>query len=302
MGSIVSAHLRTVAVATSCMTMVACGSDGSKPTSATTETVGTTYQMTMSSLDVPAGGELYKCQDFANPFGKDIAILESKSAISPGSHHFAAFRMSGLTTAPLVDCPSGGLEAHEFVHAAQTLVQDTTYPPDVGRFLPATDGLRLMVHYLNTTTGTLHVEANFSMRYVNADQVKYKAAGVFLNNFGLQVPPGMSSASKSYTLTDDIQLLAAVSHMHRHAISFTSTASDGQMLYQGTEWDEPKVANFDPPMQIASGTTITWTCAYDNETGMTLTFGESAASNEMCIFNGVYYPSADGSSIVQNLP
>lgn len=32
------------------------------------------------------------------------------------------------------------------------------------------------------------------------------------------------------------------------------------------------------------------TCDYDNETDQTLTFGESAATNEMCIFVGAYYP------------
>jgi hypothetical protein len=35
---------------------------------------------------------------------------------------------------------------------------------------------------------------------------------------------------------------------------------------------------------------------------MTLRFGESASANEMCIFNGIYYPSPDGSSLTQNLP
>jgi hypothetical protein len=33
-----------------------------------------------------------------------------------------------------------------------------------------------------------------------------------------------------------------------------------------------------------------------------LTFGESANKNEMCIFNGIYFPSPDGSSLTQNIP
>lgn len=256
----------------------------------------------MTPLEVPAGGELYKCQDFANPFGKDIAIIESKSVMSPGSHHFAAFRIDGLTTADLADCPAGGLEAHEFVHASQTPEQDTTYPANVGRFLPATDGLRLQVHYLNTTNAPLQVQATFSMHYVDADSIEYKAGGVFLNNLGVSAPPGMSTATKSFVLTSDIKLLVAVSHMHRHALDFTSSTSDGRMIYESTDWDGPSPATFDPAMEIASGTSITWTCSFQNDTTTTLTFGQSALTNEMCIFNGVYYPSPDGSSITQNLP
>ena len=292
------------------LVLAACsGSSHAPPSVASTSDGGTNtapgfqdYQMAMTALDIPAGSELYECQDYDNPFGKDIAILRSESIMPPGSHHFAAFRIAGLTAAPMRDCPAGGLEAHEFVHASQQLDQVTTYPPGVGRFLPATDGLRLMVHYINAGGQTLHINAaQFLMRYVDADQIGVKAAGVLLNNVGISVPPGPSSATKSFTIPSDIKLLVAVSHMHEHAIGFTSSTSDGRTLYTTTQWSEPKTAQFDPPMDIAAGTTITWTCSYQNDTGQTLTFGESASQNEMCIFNSVYYPAPDGSSIVQNL-
>ena len=55
-------------------------------------------------------------------------------------------------------------------------------------------------------------------------------------------------------------------------------------------------------MEIGKGTSITWSCTFNNQTGQMLTFGQSATQNEMCIFNGVYYPSADGTSIVENIP
>jgi hypothetical protein len=260
-------------------------------------------QMAMSAIDIAAGAEVYKCQDFDNPFGKDIAIVSSESIMSPGSHHFAAFRIAGLTAGPMIDCPSGGLEAHEFIHAAQQVDQITSYPPNVGRFLPATDGLRLMVHYLNATGQPKHADgATFSMQHVDPDRIQYKAAGVFLNNIGISVPPGQSSAAKSFALQSDIKLLLAVSHMHSHGVGFTSSTSDGRNLFESTQWAEPRAAEFKPPMEISAGTAIAWTCSFQNDTGRTLTFGQSAASDEMCIFNGVYYPSPNGDSIVQNLP
>jgi hypothetical protein len=301
-GAIASLVLLPVAVAS-------CSSDSgtSAGKSHDTSPVGTTsqtstYEMSMDGIEVPPGGELYKCQDFVNPFGKDIAITDSKSVMSPGSHHFAAFRMENLTTAGIMDCPAGGLEAHEFVHASQTPVQETSYPKDVGRFLPATDGLRLQVHYLNTTSEPLNVKATFSMHYVDADKIKYKAGGVFLNNLGLTVPPGKSTQTKSWALESDINLLVAVSHMHRHALDFTSSTDDGRMIFESQDWDGPTPAVFNPAMELATGTTITWACSFQNDTGDNLTFGESASKNEMCIFNGIYYPSPDGSSITQNLP
>jgi hypothetical protein len=90
--------------------------------------------------------------------------------------------------------------------------------------------------------------------------------------------------------------------MHRHAVGFTSSTSDGRMLFETKDWEGPRPASFDPPMDIAAGTTITWSCSFQNDTGKTLGFGESASTNEMCIFNGIYFPSPDGSSIRKNLP
>ncbi len=40
-----------------------------------------------------------------------------------------------------------------------------------------------------------------------------------------------------------------------------------------------------------------YSCTFDNETGSTLTYGESAASNEMCNLFGVFFPAADGACI-----
>jgi hypothetical protein len=261
------------------------------------------YQMSMGAVDVPAGTEIYKCQDFDNPFGKDVAVLSSESIMVKGGHHFAAFRISGLTAAPLMDCPAGGLEAHEFIHAAQQLDQVTTYPAGVGRFLPATDGIRLMVHFLNATGAMVHVPpTSFSMHYADGDQIQQKAAAVFLNNLGVSAAPGQSTSTKSFALQSDIKLLVAVGHMHEHGVNFTSSTSDGHMIYESTQWSEPIAGTFAPPMDISAGTSIAWTCTFQNDTGKTLVFGQSAVTNEMCIFNGVYYPAPpDGSSIVQNL-
>src|SRR4051794_7495019 len=73
----------------------------------------------MDSFSVPPGGEYYKCQDFPNTFGRDIAILESHSSMTVGSHHLFVFRLTpdgfygapsnlgpNNTKGPLVDCPS----------------------------------------------------------------------------------------------------------------------------------------------------------------------------------------------------
>lgn len=246
-------------------------------------------------IDVAPGGETFQCQNYANPIGKDVDILYSESHMTPGSHHMFAFREPGLSDGPLQGC--GGLEFTEFVHSAQTPDQVLTYPAGVGRFFPASDGIRILAHYLNTGTSPLHAQVTVTFNYVDTNQVQYHAAQIFLNNATLRVPPGQSTVSHSYSLPQDIKLLGGVSHMHRHATGFTSSTSDGRVLYEGTDWNEPKEAVFDPPMEISAGTRITWACTYNNTSGSTLTFGESAATNEMCIFSGTFYPAPGGNGL-----
>jgi hypothetical protein len=247
---------------------------------------------------VPPGGEVYKCQNFANPFGADVDIIYSESFMAPMSHHMFAFREQGLTDAPMEDC--SGLEIAEYIHTAQTPQEIVTYPDGVGRFLPATDGIRLQAHYLNTSTDTITAQVTLTVHYVDPSQVTAHAASVFLNNLGVRAAPGESTSTKTYSLPYDIKLIGAGSHMHSRGVNFLANVVGGQDLYQTTDWDEPQPVGFDPAIDILTGQQIQWACTYQNETAQTLTFGESASTNEMCIFVGTYYPAPGGSSIIVN--
>jgi hypothetical protein len=73
--------------------------------------------------------------------------------------------------------------------------------------------------------------------------------------------------------------------------------STGVHLVDTTQWDSPPPVTYDPPVLLNPGDSITWTCTYDNNTGSTLTFGDSALKNEMCIYVGRYYSSPTGNDI-----
>ena len=252
----------------------------------------------MSGFDVPAGGEVYQCQNFKNPIGKDVDVLASQSIMSKGSHHMFAFRYDKNEDDSLEMC--SGTEFHEYVHVAQAPNARITYPSGIGTFLGAQEGIRLQAHFLNTGSDTVHASVKVALDYVDSGQVKYHAAQIFLNNGSLSVPPGKSSASATLALptsVGDIHLLNAQSHMHRQGVHFESTTGDGTPIYSSDSWNEPAPQTYDPPIALPSGSSITWKCDYENPTSATLTFGESASTNEMCIFVGLYYPAPDGNGI-----
>jgi hypothetical protein len=177
---------------------------------------------------------------------------------------------------------------------AQTPHQNIVYPAGVGRSLKGTDGLRILVHLLNPSAQTVTARVTITMRWVAPTAVQSLAVSLFLNNAVLVVPTGVSTQSRTFTVPSDIELMSAVSHMHSRATKFSATTNTGTVIYQGTNWNEPVPGQFNPNLSITQGTVITWACTYNNTTGTTLTFGESANTNEMCILAGVAYPAQAG--------
>ena len=268
------------------------GSSSSTGSAAATGSSAAALTLTTADRVVAPGAEIYGCQDFDNPFGEDVAIVETTSTMTEGSHHMFAFVLPNTSLSlygALTDCPAGGIEFHDYVHTSQLPQDHMKYPPGVGHVFPTTSGFRLMIHLLNTGGDPLAAHVELGVKHVGLGSVTGKAASMFLNNFGLQVPVGKSTQTASFTLPRSMMLLRAASHMHRHGAGFTATTNDGTILFATNVWDEPTPRFFDPPLSLKQGTTITWSCDFQNDTGKMLTFGESAATNEMCILSAAFF-------------
>jgi hypothetical protein len=245
---------------------------------------------------VAPGEEAFFCQNFANPFGKNVEVIESESFMTPGSHHMFVFYEPGASDGPVVDC--SGLEFKRAVHAAQVPQAKITYPPGVGRVVDTSDGLRVAAHYLNTSGAVIDAKITVVFKVVPQGTVEHQAGALFFNNLAIWVQPNSTATiSDTCTLSQDIKLINVVSHMHQYSTHFIATTSNGQKLYETSDWDEPESALFDPPLELSAGTQITYSCEYKNTTSTPLTFGESAKFNEMCILSGTYFPAPGGAAI-----
>jgi hypothetical protein len=259
-----------------------------------------TKTIEMAPFDVPANKEVFYCQTFANPWGKQVDIKTYDLTMDRGSHHMFAFYQSNATDAATSSpCPNGGLTFGAFTFTSQSPTAVLTFPATVGATIPQSSGFNMMAHYLNTTTETLTAHVRLTM-YVGKEGVVSNHAGViFLNNIGMSVPPTGQPvvSSSSMTLNQDVNILLTSSHMHKFATNFISTATPpggtAQTLYTTTQWDEPIPVRFSTPLQFPSGTTFSWSCTDVNNTGEKLTFGEYAQTNVMCIAVDIFYPVQD---------
>ena len=252
--------------------------------------------LTMDTFIVNPGQEVYMCQDFANPFhGQQADIKTYDLTMEEGSHHMFAFYNPNATSGSVAACPRGGFQFGPFTFGSQNQHAVVTYPEGVGATLPPTTGFTLNVHYINPGSVPIVGHVALTMYIAKPGIITQHAGVLFLSQALIVVPPTgqPSTSSATYTLPQDIYLLSSQSHMHQRATNFLATASTGDTLFETTQWAEPAPKTYAPPLALAAGTQVTWSCTYVNDTGMALTYGESAAANVMCIALAIYYPVKD---------
>jgi hypothetical protein len=259
-----------------------------------------TATITLAPFTIDPGGEVFMCQNFDNPFGGvDAAIQRTESNMTAGSHHLHLFY--GASDASRTLLPCSGLEFAPLIHGSQEPHAVAQYPAGMAAKLQGGMTVRFQVHYLNSTAAPLPVQAAVSLTTVDPATVDKWVAQLYMNRVGLTVPPGPNqSVTTTCTIPTSfgpIGLIGGVSHMHKWATHFVANTSTGVKLYETNDWDVPVAAAFDPPVLLNPGDKITWTCTYNNNSGRTLTFGESAAVNEMCIFTGRFYSSPTGDDL-----
>jgi hypothetical protein len=288
----------------------------------------TPVTLTAQPFQVAPNAEVYMCEVFANPFkGVNTDIVKMHGVMSAGSHHFFLFNVTSLNTVvePAVGtigaCAGAGLEFHPFPYLSQQPVWDVSYPAaadgsPMGYPIVGTNQLMINVHYLNASSTAVNASVQITLYPAKAGVVKTHVGTLFLDQTGISIPtsatklqPTDSSStwSGNSSLPADYSIFTSWQHMHQTAINFTAS-TNGKVFYSDSNWDSPGLfyhANGMTEPSTATGQlsaipmtnsqSITWDCSYYNNTGSTLTFGDSAAKNVMCIYLGQYYP-ADASN------
>jgi len=287
--------------------------------------LGETVTLTATPFQVAAGAEVYKCQVFANPFnGVNTDIVSMHGTMSAGSHHFFLFNMTAAAAAvepavgTLGNCLGGGIEFHPFPFLSQQPDWTVNYPTDsngapMGYPLVGANYLMINAHYLNTSSEAIMANVSITITPAKAGVVQTHVGSLFLNQTTLSVPATATEQSPYQatmtwngdpgTVPASYNILTSWSHMHQWGLKFTASTGSNT-FYTETNWDSPSLYIHAPNMPeptTATGPTapivmngnppITWTCSYFNNTGATLTFGDSAQSNVMCIYIGQYYPA-----------
>ncbi len=255
---------------------------------------------TLTPFTLQPGEEKIYCQ-YVPPDGKDHWVNKFVTDMAPGSHHLVVFRIqdnvglpaSGPTPCTQLDIPSG---FDGMLPGSQTQHNEIDLPDGVAMKMDPNHGLLFQEHYINATNAPLTSAVTWSAHEADPASVKNAAGMIFYSIFDLNIPTGESTQTKTCGAPGNVSLVTATGHMHKHGVTFDAHVN-GQAVYHSDTWNEPpNITLPSPGMAVHAGDPISWSCSYQNDTGMPLHFGNSAATNEMCIFVSIFYPSAYGST------
>jgi hypothetical protein len=266
-----------------------------------------TVSVQMDEFTVNPGQEVFMCQDFVNPFGgQDVAVGRSESEMAPGSHHLHVYYGANEPADTRAVPCQNPFEFRPMIHLAATPHFVSEYPVNTAAMLKGQTGLRMQAHYLNTTADPIVAKVVVKLTKVDPASIQHWVGQMHFSRSYLQIAPGKGQVLKTSCKVPDnfgpIQLLSGISHMHKRGVHFVATTSTGQPLMDTNLWDEAPPRYYDPPVTLAPGDTIDWTCTYDNDTGKTLEFGDSAEKNEMCIYIARFTSSPNGDDLECETP
>lgn len=239
------------------------------------------------------GEEAYLCQSFGDPFDGGSRLARAfTSRLGLGGHHLLLFYGPHVTeSGPLEECAS--FEFAPTAYGAQRAEESLEFPPGVAVNVPAGEGVRIQVHYFNSTEHAVAVRSSVRIVLAEPAEVESLAGTFFVQPEAILVRAhSRETITRECALPFDVNVVAALSHMHKFGVGFQAGLGGAALMNQGG--GESATIAFSKPRFGASGSLASVSCTYENPESFDILGGDSFATEEMCILSAYYFPLPPG--------
>ena len=283
-----------------------------KPAEDASANLASPLTVSISIPQVAPGYEGTKCQKVRLGNTNALKIGQIHNKLSSASHHLVVSAVTdpAETESDPFDCsPFRAV----LIGAPLTVTQkhDDTIPmPDgVGFPLVADQLMHLEMHFINTGTETVDVEATSEL-FPRADPENVEEASfIIIGSLDIKIPPKQTMELPWAFVTlpegfEGVNFFGATGHTHRFGTAARLQISgpggaDPKTIYDPPNftWTEAELKLFSPQEHVPTGGGFRFQCAWDNPTDSMVTYGESALQ-EMCFFWTYYYPHVEGNRVL----
>jgi len=254
----------------------------------------------------PGQTDTYKCIRIT--MTEDVYITGFKSVSPNGSHHAVlSIANTSSTMGPdgEYDCGVGTLGL-KMLYASGVTTADYDLPAGVGVKISAGEQIHLNLHLYNASDEPISGESIVLVKKVPTAPpmlAEMVFAGKFLFSLRGDRPNIEQVVTGGCTVPAgrDYQLFALWPHMHKAAVhqkvTITQNGSPSVLHDLPFSFGEQNFFEQTPQFHLVGGDQVKVECTYVNNTGRTITFGDSSDA-EMC-FAGLYRYPATGSSLFE---
>ncbi len=252
---------------------------------------------------LPAGAtDTYRCIRYTVP--ADTYVTNIIAQAPAGTHHTVLSVAAGNVTGPdgEMDCSVGAI-GRPMLYASGVGTDPLDFPANVGLKIAAGTQVHLNLHLFNATDKAIQGDSAILIK-TTPTQPPMLAEMVFAGKIAFSVPANNQDTlvTGGCTVNTPYSLFAVWPHMHKSANHSKLELIRGPANNQTTTvlhdaaytFEEQEYYKKSPEFAVLQGDQIKVTCTFKNNTGSTITFGDSS-NQEMC-FTGLYrYPSQNAS-------
>ncbi|MBA3501421.1 MAG: hypothetical protein M4D80_10535 [Myxococcota bacterium] len=299
----------------SCLFLIACGGGGGTsdmnmgddtPDGGDIPQPKRGFQIVTPDITIKSGEEVTYCYYFRTPNTEAMAIKKWESVMTPGSHHLIMFTTGtqdkmppGTVSASGCGAFGGGLNVPNWTYSAQTPTASMSLPVDDGAGkplaidIPPNTAGYVQMHYYNPTDNPIQAHVTINAEALDAGVAFTKTAAYVTYNGQISIPAGATNdvEMQSCNTPAGAKFWLMSTHAHKQAIK-TEILDGTDQVFMSTDWEHPGAATWmsNPFRTFASGK-VTFRCTYNNPTNRVITDGDSAATDEMCMASGYYFPA-----------
>lgn len=268
------------------------------------------FQIKTPEITIMPGQEITYCYYLKTPNTEDMVVKKWSSVMTSGSHHMILFTTGSLGmpegTVSASQCGVGGASAQNlpaWIYAAAQEVAELALPTDdgtgkpLGQVITAGKPAYVQMHYVNPSDNPMKVRVTINAEAFEAS-VPYTPTSPYITfNANISIPPGAMGdvETQSCNTPAGTKFWMMSTHTHKQSVK-TEVKSGTDTVFTSTNWEHPGAQMWMTPTTFYAfpGNRLTFACTYNNtgtNVNRTITAGDSAQTDEMCMATGYHFPA-----------
>lgn len=253
------------------------------------------FQLITQPITILAGQEITYCFYFTVDSDEDMGVKRWESVKDGPGHHLIVY---GTDTARGQDgtydeCQgaNSGSGLPVWSYAAGTAENELVMPEGVGVLVEAQQDYYVEMHFLNAGTSDVEASATVTAEAYAPDEEYIRASPYITYNDQIDLDPGETATfGGTCALPSGVEFFQMSTHAHKRATR-TEVQDGSSMVFESEDWAEPGQRQWESEYYGFSSGSLTYSCTYTNNESFQIGEGSSAATDEMCMAIGWFFPS-----------